>query len=76
MQAYSCISYYPDYPEMSITNDFALMIDFKLFCDILHTEIRRVLILYVGRRKREQQIEENKLYKEVEILTQEKILDS
>ena len=50
-----------EYLEMFITNGIALMIDIKASSGILLAQRRRVLILYVGRRKREQQIQENRL---------------
>ena len=37
------------------------MIDIKLFWDILHTQLRGLLISYAGNKKREQNMEENLL---------------
>ena len=52
-----------------------IMIDIRVFWDTIHAQIRWRIISYAGRKKRIQNMEENKLDKKIEIAEEELILD-
>ena len=51
------------------------LIDIRVFWDTLHAQIRGRIISYAGRKKRSQNMEENKINKKIELLEEEQILD-
>ena len=61
VQTYACTPYHPDFIKNYQICDIDIMIDIKLCWDILHTQIRGLLISYARKTKREQNKEENQL---------------
>ena len=71
VRTYACTPYHPDFVKSYQIGDTDIMINIKLFWDILHTQIRGLLISYAGKKKREQNVEENLLNKKIELLEEE-----
>ena len=63
VQTYACTPYHPDYVLKFFKGNIDLMIDIRVFCDTIHALIRGRIISYAGRKKRIQNMEENKLNK-------------
>ena len=51
VQTYACTLYHPDFVKNYQIYDIDIMIDIKLFWDIIHTQIRGLLISYAGKKK-------------------------
>ena len=75
VQTYACTPYHPKFVEIFLINDIDIMIDIKTFWDTLHVQIRGLIISYSGKKKKQQNMEENQLNKNIDLLEEEFHLD-
>ena len=75
VKTYACTPYHPKFVENYLINDIDIMIDIKTFWDTLHAQIRGLIISYSGKKKKQQNMEENQLNKNIELLEEEFHLD-
>ena len=68
ISTYACTPYHPDFVKEYKYNQIDLMIGIDLFWEVLHAQLRGLIMSYASGKKRQQNYQENKLIKEISVL--------
>ena len=68
ISTYACTPYHPNFVKEYKYNQIDLMIEIDLFWEVLHAQLRGLIMAFASRKKREQNYQENRLIKEISVI--------